>query len=129
MTLVDFDEYIVPTVPEARFDLNPENRTLVGFLNQFEDKYLASFVFANAFHYLYWSNHTESIEKHWKGPSKFPYLISQAKPRRKEKPHAFGTRSKYVVKPEGVLMAGNHVVHRFVKGKNCNFFMQLLTNM
>ena len=46
-----------------------------------------------------------------------PYLITQMKTKRTLKPHPFGRRSKYVVKPEGVVMAGNHLIHKFVDGK------------
>ena len=49
--------------------------------------------------------------------SPFPYLITQMKTQRTSKPQVFGRRSKYIVRPEGVVMAGNHIVHKFVDGK------------
>ena len=98
---------------------------------------LGAYVFGNVFHYLYWNNDTSIIKKYWNESttnklsfnnsnssnehqqnSPIPYLITQMKTKRTLKPHPFGRRSKYVVKPEGVVMAGNHLVHKFVDGKH-----------
>lgn len=98
---------------------------------------LGAYVFGNVFHYLYWNNDTSIIKKYWNESttnklsfnnsnssnehqqnSSIPYLITQMKTKRTLKPHPFGRRSKYVVKPEGVVMAGNHLVHKFVDGKH-----------
>ena len=49
--------------------------------------------------------------------SKVPYLITQMKVQRTKSPHPYGRRSKYVVRPDAVVMAGNHVAHKFVDGK------------
>ena len=97
---------------------------------------LGAYVFGNVFHYLYWNNDTSIIKKYWnesitnklslnnsnssnehQKSSFIPYLLTQMKTKRTLNPHPFGQRSKYVVKPEGVVMAGNHQVHKFVDGK------------
>ena len=97
---------------------------------------VGAYVFGNVFYYLYWNNDTSIMSKYWNGstvgeiasndsipteqPRKqsfIPYLITQMKTKRTLKPHPFGRRSKYVVKPEGVVMAGNHLIHKFVDGK------------
>ena len=49
--------------------------------------------------------------------SKIPYLISQMKVQRTKNPHSYGRRSKYIVRPEAVVMAGNHAAHKFVDGE------------
>ena len=49
--------------------------------------------------------------------SKIPYLITQMKVQRTRNPHAYGRRSKYIVRPEAVVMAGNHIAHKFVDGE------------
>ena len=54
------------------------------------------------------------------GSLHIPYLITQMKVKRTFKPHPFGRRSKYIVRPEAVVMAGNHIVHKFVDGKSNN---------
>ena len=97
---------------------------------------LGAYVFGNVFYYLYWNNDTSVVKKYWNNPytdkivsndsihseehqkeSFIPYLITQMKTKRTLKPHPFGRRSKYIVKPEGVVMAGNHLVHKFVDGE------------
>ena len=93
-----------------------------------------AYIFGNVFYYLYWKNDTSVINRYWNvsdnsyskvaGHSnttnknlQVPYLITQMKVKRTSKPHPFGRRSKYIVRPEAVVMAGNHVVHKFVDGE------------
>ena len=97
---------------------------------------LGAYVFGNVFYYLYWNNDTSVANKYWHNSSTdkiasndsilseehqkksfIPYLITQMKTKRTLKLHPFGRRSKYIVKPEGVVMAGNHLVHKFVDGE------------
>ena len=97
---------------------------------------LGAYIFGNVFYYLYWNNDTSIMNKYWNSSSSgnqkyndnqhskqhqnesfIPYLITQMKTKRTLKPHPFGRRSKYIVKPEGVVMAGNHLVHKFVDGE------------
>ena len=97
---------------------------------------LGAYIFGNVFYYLYWNNDTSIMNKYWNSSSSgnqkyndnqhskqhqnesfVPYLITQMKTKRTLKPHPFGRRSKYIVKPEGVVMAGNHLVHKFVDGE------------
>ena len=62
-------------------------------------------------------NGTKQIMGTAVGDSPIPYLITQMKVQRTLKPHQFGRRSKYIVRPEAVVMAGNHIVHKFVDGE------------
>ena len=106
---------------------------------------IGSYSFGNVFFYLYWKNDTSVIDRYWpefdpsvnnqtaleRNASKEndnirpapPYLLTQMKIKRISKPHAYGRRSKYVVKPEGVVMAGNHIVHKFADGE---YILQIL---
>ena len=102
-----------------------------------------AYVFGNVFHYLYWKNDTTTMNQYWnsslsdnsrmgrdyenktrkllnEGSLHIPYLITQMKVKRTFKPHPFGRRSKYIVRPEAVVMAGNHIVHKFVDGESNN---------
>ena len=99
-----------------------------------------AYVFGNVFHYLYWKNDTTTMNQYWnsslsdnsgidrafenktrkllnEGSLHIPYLITQMKIKRTFKPHPFGRRSKYIVRPEAVVMAGNHIAHKFVDGE------------
>jgi hypothetical protein len=51
------------------------------------------------------------------GGGKLPYLVTQAKVRRMVMPNKNGQRSKYVIRPDQVTMAGNHVVWKLINGK------------
>ena len=62
-------------------------------------------------------NVTKRINGTVLGDSPIPYLITQMKIQRTLKPHPFGRRSKYIVRPEAVVMAGNHIVHKFADGE------------
>jgi hypothetical protein len=64
----------------------------------------------NAFFYLYWENDTSLLS------SSGNFLMTSSKIRRVVKPSRKGQRSKYVVRPETVVVAGNHVVWKFVPG-------------
>ena len=89
-----------------------------------------AFVFKNAFHYLYWSNDTSTTEEYARdlfgtydvkklndtSSIVRPYLLTQTKTRRLVKLHSHGTRSKYIVRPDGADMIGNHNVWTFFPG-------------
>jgi len=103
--LVDLDEYLIP---RGFTDLK-------SYLHSKDNSNIGSFLFKNGFFYLYWENTTlvggQSVDN-------TPYLITMFKTRRMTKLHNYGTRSKYIVKPEKVIEAGNHLVWKHVKGSN-----------
>jgi hypothetical protein len=76
-----------------------------------------SFVFRNVFFYLYWENDTSTSPSSNGGNGSSNYLLTTSKIRRTAKPNRKGQRSKYVVKPEAVAMAGNHVVWKLMRGE------------
>ena len=85
---------------------------LFSSLDKWDDR-AGSFIFANTFHYLQWQDWpTKDSPK----ADKRPYLVTQQKVWRKSVAEPHGRRSKYVVRPEAVMMAGNHAVHRLAKG-------------
>ncbi|XP_076042153.1 uncharacterized protein LOC143026046 [Oratosquilla oratoria] len=108
--MVDVDEFLIPrnhkTLLELTEHMGPTN----------------VYIFQNVFYYLYWENDTAVDEALWSrgndslGVKYFgrreetPYLQTLFKTRRLVKPHKPGTRSKYIVRPEGVLEVGNHMV-------------------
>ena len=107
-------------------------------------KKIGAYLFGNVFFYLYWQNSTTTMKEFYRESSNqqqndtfkknidtdvnnrtvkgdpMPYLITQMKIRRTKKPHLYGRRSKYIVRPEGVVMLGNHNVHKYVNGKKCD---------
>ena len=119
--MVDVDEFILP------YDAS----NLLQMLDGIQDSAKGgSFVFRNAFHYLYWPNDTSTTEEHARGlfesynvqrvndslTTVQPYLLTQTKTRRLVQVHEHGTRSKYIVRPEGADMLGNHNVWTFFPG-------------
>ncbi len=84
-----------------------------------------SFVFRNAFHYLYWENDTATTERYAKGlfpaygvtnKTVRPYMLTQTKTRRLVNLHKFGARSKYIARPEAAELIGNHQVWSLLPG-------------
>ena len=74
LTIVDIDEFILPTRPNstqarARPEQEPDTNypTLVDLMAKSVIKHpkVGSFVFCNVFHYLYWENATNVLEKYW----------------------------------------------------------------
>ena len=74
LTIVDIDEFILPTRPNssqarARPEQEPDSNypTLVDLMAKSVIKHpkVGSFVFCNVFHYLYWENATNVLEKYW----------------------------------------------------------------
>ena len=74
LTIVDIDEFILPTRPNstqarARPEQEPDTNypTLVDLMAKSVIKHpkVGSFVFCNVFHYLYWENATNLLEKYW----------------------------------------------------------------
>ena len=63
------------------------------------------------FYYLYWENDTSLASESRN------FLVTSSKVRRTFKPNRKGQRSKYVVRPETVALAGNHVIWKFIPGK------------
>lgn len=128
LTIVDIDEFILPTRPNstqarARPEQEPDTNypTLVDLMANSVIKHpkVGSFVFCNVFHYLYWENATNLLEKYWPVNTQekyLPQLVTQTKLKRTKTPNKNGQRSKYIIRPEYALMVGNHVVWTLVKG-------------
>lgn len=111
LALVDIDEFIMPT--------NDTNLTSLMQRTLKDSPNFGSFVFKNVFHYVYWDNTTELLEKHWKKHEGeiLPYLLTQTKLRRTSQPNKNGQRSKYLIRPEHVTMIGNHQVWKLINGE------------
>ena len=97
--------------------LFPDN-TIPNMINKINKPQLGSFVFRNVFFYLQWENSSavENNSNSSNHDSQSLYLVTQHKTRRLATPHKHGQRSKYIVKPEGVVEVGNHVVWSYVRG-------------
>ncbi|XP_013792676.1 beta-1,4-galactosyltransferase galt-1-like, partial [Limulus polyphemus] len=108
--MLDFDEFIIPT-GNVTYD-----KLLTDLTKIRRGTYQpSSFVFQNAFFYLYWDNDTTAYnEEPETPPGNIPYLLTQYKTRRVKNPMKHGSRSKFVVVPERALEVGNHVVWRVV---------------
>ncbi len=87
----------------------------------------ASWIFRNAFFYLYWSNDTSVMSEDGLGSRIFPefsrglrevrpYLLTMTKTRRLKEFHKFGVRSKYLVRPRYADLLGNHRAWTHIDG-------------
>ena len=76
-------------------------------------KTVGSFVFRNAFFYLLWDNDDDDNADDDYNEYE---LATQLKTRRLEQLNGFGRRSKVIVRPEAVLLLGNHDVWTHAKG-------------
>lgn len=108
--VVDLDEFIVPR--------NHNNySSLMAFLDKPPYRH-GSFVFRNAFFYMYWSNDTKASDFFQdKELPQVPYLLTLFKTQRLRLLHKIGVRSKYIVRPNLVIEAGNHMIWKFAAGK------------
>ena len=124
--MVDVDEFISPSINASTSGsvVQGEGIKLFDLLDDLdmEQLYVGSFVFANVFHYTSWP----SIQENNVSSSSIPDLVTQTKVMRKTISEPHGKRSKYVVRPEGVMLAGNHAVHRLAKGERSIHLNNLL---
>ena len=114
--MVDLDEFISPSINASTSGsvVKGEGIKLFDLLDDLDRELsVGSFVFANVFHYTSWP----SIQEKNVTLSSIPDLVTQTKVMRKTISEPHGKRSKYVVRPEGVMLAGNHAVHRLAKGE------------
>ncbi|KAK3874542.1 hypothetical protein Pcinc_020560 [Petrolisthes cinctipes] len=107
--MVDVDEFLVPRTHTNLLDL------VASYNKDFN-----SYVFKNAFFYVYWENDTTAVhdtlfpDRHGLGytlygdESLMPYLVTAYKTRRQTKLLNHGKRSKYLSRPEKVVEVGNH---------------------
>ncbi|KAL7648129.1 UNVERIFIED_CONTAM: hypothetical protein RMT77_000030 [Armadillidium vulgare] len=112
---VDVDEFILPKKAKNYADL----------INSLEKK--NSYVFQNAFFYLYWNNDTNFSRQYYGSPDSLgsklfgseldgPFLRTAYKTKRISSIN-HGIRSKYMFKPMFVIDSGNHYVWEFI-GQN-----------
>ena len=116
LAVVDVDEFISPSINASTSGsvVQGEGIKLFDLLDDLDRELsVGSFVFANVFHYTSWP----SIQENNVSSSSIPDLVTQTKVMRKTISEPHGKRSKYVVRPEGVMLAGNHAVHRLAKGE------------
>ena len=114
--MVDLDEFISPSINASTIGSvdKEEGIKLFDMLDDLDRELsVGSFVFANVFHYTSWP----SVQENNVTSSFIPDLVTQIKVMRKTISEPHGKRSKYVVRPEGVMLAGNHAVHRLAKGE------------
>ncbi|KAK3874532.1 hypothetical protein Pcinc_020550 [Petrolisthes cinctipes] len=109
--MVDVDEFLVPKTHTNLLDL------VASYKREFN-----SYIFKNAFFYMYWENDTTAVhdtlfpDRHGLGytlygdESLMPYLVTAYKTRRQTKLFNHGKRSKYLSRPEMVVEVGNHHV-------------------
>ncbi|XP_023349720.1 uncharacterized protein LOC111718378 [Eurytemora carolleeae] len=102
--VVDVDEYLIPK----------QSLDIPTMLDKLDGKSTGSFIFRNAFFYLYWENDTSLVRP--EEDSK--YLITMFKTRRIVKLHNYGVRSKYVVKADDVIEVGNHNIWQHIPGRS-----------
>ncbi|XP_042211147.1 beta-1,4-galactosyltransferase galt-1-like isoform X1 [Homarus americanus] len=114
--MVDVDEFLIPR----------KHNNLLDLVSTYGDKG-STFIFQNVFFYLYWENDTAVHDAlfandnglgydFFDGEEAFPYLLTAFKTRRLNKPHKHGQRSKFIVRPEGVVEIGNHNVWEYIYG-------------
>lgn len=108
MLFIDLDEFIIPH----------KNRTLTELVRWFSQPIYrqnsGAYSFQNAFFYLQFPDDALTSES---GDPLQRTLLTQRKTQRRKKLHPQKQRSKYIVKPEQVIEAGNHFVWEFMPGK------------
>lgn len=115
--MVDVDEFLIPR----------NHHNLLDLVHSFGSHYDV-YVFQNVFFYLYWENDTavhDALFADENGlgynlfgsESSMPYLLTSYKTRRLNKPHKYGQRSKYLVRPQRVAEVGNHNVWEHIGTK------------